>query len=236
MRFAPALFLHIGHKFYLGYPAWQRAGGLLRCALLAEGVDEQRCFINTTGSRVLLSGLAFTHRHLTASHFFAAVFFSRASGTVYTAIDIATGQEVSVHSPSRFCRYSVLSPLVWTVDGAFGSLVDLNCKGCSSEAQTSVSLRSTSAKAFPPKHRLVSAGKIDHLLSSAFQWKLFKGNVVLCLSNWTLTGAIRFPATITLRCWVMPEKVPAKSWEEVVVPLESVRALVLSVLGLMLHP
>jgi len=29
LRSAPALFLRVGYKFYLGYPAWQRAGGLL---------------------------------------------------------------------------------------------------------------------------------------------------------------------------------------------------------------
>lgn len=34
---------------------------------------------------------------------FSCCFVSRASGTVYTAIDIATGQEVSVKNPSRFC-------------------------------------------------------------------------------------------------------------------------------------
>lgn len=78
----------------------------------------------------------------------------------------------------------MLSPLVRNVDGAFGSPVDLYCKGCSSEAQTSVSMQNASpAKAVPPKPGLVSAGKIHHLRSAACQGKLFKGNVVLCLST-----------------------------------------------------
>lgn len=46
---------------------------------------------------------------------------------------------------------------------SFGWPVELSCKGCSSEAWTNVNWQNPS------------------LLSSAFQWKVFKGSVVLCL-------------------------------------------------------
>lgn len=97
--------------------------------------------------------------------FLHCCFVSRASGTVYTAIDIATGQEVSANSAGVQC-----CPLWCRLRGACGI---------------------STAKAVPPKHGpasareirllrlfllsadgLVSAGRMHHVLCSALQCRL----------------------------------------------------------------
>lgn len=78
-----------------------RAGEVLHCALpLKEWLYKDGLEALQAIEICLLPGLTLSWE-LNLFSFLCCCFASRASGTVYTAIDIATGQEVGVNTPSN---------------------------------------------------------------------------------------------------------------------------------------
>lgn len=105
----------------------------------------------------------------------------RASGRVYRATEMSRGQEVSVRSPSRACSSAQLPLGCWLATGLPGHHWTL--------AVDAASL----------KHRAVSAGKLQPLLSSPSQGGSL-GAVLLHAEGAEPSWAFPFPATFAHSC------------------------------------